>query len=129
MKLRYVLFLVYGAIIFSLWATLEQSSAQGPSSSVEERKEEAWRKRVEIYKRHLKELKEHPDVFGAIPTEKGIVIITDRPTTVPTQIEGEPVIIKAPPKRLPPPPGVILLKPDGSYEERPDLGECPPRVF
>jgi len=54
-----------------------------------------------------------------------IWIITDRPLEMPTTIEDVPVQIKPAPPHLPPPPGVIVLKPDGIQEHLPDVDACP----
>lgn len=120
MKQRWLLFVVLGLISSSLWGVLQPNRAPGLSPA---QREQA--RRAAVFERRYDELMAHPDVFGLIPTKQGIRIITDRPETMPTEIEGIPVVTKPPPDRLPPPPGVILLKPNGTREQRPELGACP----
>ena len=55
------------------------------------------------------------------------VASTDRPNMMPKEIEGVPVPVKPAPSHLPPPPGVIVLKPGGVREHQPEADECPPR--
>jgi hypothetical protein len=87
-------------------------------------KEERER-RFDVMQRHERELRQNPDVLGLLPTEEGITIITDRPQGMPKEIEGVPVKTIAPPPTLPPPPGAIVLKPNGAREELKAGEPCP----
>ena len=74
---------------------------------------------------HCPALRQQPDVLGCLPAPAGIRLITDRPALMPTQVAGFPVLTEPPSPHLPPPPGVIVLRPDGP-DPQPTLSDCPP---
>ena len=80
---------------------------------------------MEILTTHCPALRQQPDVLGCLPDPAGILLITDRPALMQTQVAGLPVVTKPPPPHLPPPPGVIVLHPDGP-DPQPTLSHCPP---
>lgn len=122
MRKRFLYVTVVGLLSLSLWSPLPQGRAQDPSS---EQLRQEWMR--EIFREYCPQLRRQPDVLGCGPDSDGerIQIITDRPSAVPTEIDGIPIITQAPPPHLPPPPGVIVLRPDGTREARPELQACP----
>ena len=74
---------------------------------------------------HCPALRRQPDVLGCLPDPAGIRLITDRPALMPTQVAGLPVITAPPLPHLSPPPGVIVLRPEGP-DPQPTLSHCPP---
>ena len=116
-----VLYLTVVALLsVSLWSSLPQRRAQEPSS---DQLRQAWMR--EVFQEYCPKLRHQPNVLGCYPGEDEIHIITDRPDTVPTEIDRIPIVTQAPPPHLPAPPGVIVLGPDDKREHRPDLHECP----
>jgi hypothetical protein len=100
---------IFFTVSLGIWSMLLQGQAQ---VSVPLSKEE-FARRADVMRRHEKELRQNPDVLGLLPTDEGITIVTDRPQGIPKEIEGVPVKTIAPPPTLPPPPGAIVLKPNG----------------
>jgi len=76
--------------------------------------------------RHEQELRARPDVLGLLGSLEEIIIVTDRPESLPKEIEGVPVKTVPPPPTLPPLPGVIVLRPGGVREQLKDADSCPP---
>ena len=78
-----------------------------------------------VFACHHEALHNNPDVFGLIPSDESFIIITDQPEVMPEEIDGIPVTIQASPRRLPAPPGIILLKHDGTRVNFPQATGCP----
>ena len=71
------------------------------------------------------DLRQHPDIFGCFPRPTGILLITDIPALLPTEVGDIWVRTEPPPPHLPAPPGVIVVRAKGP-DHRPELSECPP---
>jgi len=138
MKRTFVrMLMVPGFIVLGTWGLLRHLGAQQSNLLPSEEEQQHV---LEVFGRHAEELEKTPDVLGLFPSPgtRKIFIITDRPAMVPTQVEDVPVGIKLPPPHLPPPPGVILLKPRGVdparseedvlplQEAHPEMEACPP---
>ena len=125
MKKVSIVTVFFGTFLFLAYAVAQQGapkSEQQPVSvpeSVQQRVIEVWGKQQE-------KLFENPDVLGVLPSPATgeIIIETDRPDMVPSEIEGIK-IKKHNPNKLPPPPGVIVLQRGGIVERRTDLDVCP----
>ena len=76
---------VVWGVTLSLLSFFQSSGARDLFSSAQW--EEKFSKAYDVTKRRAKDLMAHPDVFGVLPTKDGILIITDRPATIPTQLE------------------------------------------
>lgn len=110
-------------VCLGLRVLLDQAGA-GPAEA--QLSEAELRRRAEVMRRHEKELRQRPDVLGLLASEKEIIIETDRPESLPKEIEGVPVKIVPPPPVLPPPPGVIVLRSGGVREHLEKEDSCPP---
>ena len=123
MQKRFLYLTVVGLLSVSLWSSLPQGRAQYSSP---EQFSQAWLR--EVWQEYCPQLRRQSDVFGCYVHEDQIHLITDRPDTVPTEIDGIPIVTEAPPPHLPAPPGVIVLGENGKREHRPELQECPAGV-
>jgi len=117
-------FMVLCVLGLGLWSLLRQIGAEPEVSPPSEEVE--VERRFDVMKRHEKELRDNPDVLGLLPSEEAIIIVTDRPESMPKEIEGVPVKTIPPPPTLPPPPGVIVLRPGEVREHLKDADSCPP---
>ena len=117
---RFLYLTVVGLLSLSLWSPLPQGRAQEPSPA---QLRQVWQQKV--LRGYCPELRRQPQVIGCYPDEDQILVLTDQPETVPTEIDGIPISTEAPPPHLPAPPGVIVLGPNDKREHRPDLQECP----
>jgi hypothetical protein len=128
MQKPFRIFLTAAVLAAVGWGLLEQLRAQDTEQARDPKRTESeaeMRRAEDVFRHHQQELDKHPDVFGAFPYKGTIVITTDRPDTMPKEIDGVQVVIEAPEPHLPPPSGLILLKADGTREHQLDLSECP----
>jgi len=121
MKVRTLV--IVGIVCMGFWILLRRGSAEPPDSKLSEAELE---RRADVMQRHEQELRERPDVLGLLGSLEEIIIVTDRPESLPKEIEGVPVKTVPPPPVLPPPSGVIVLKPEGEREYLKDADACPP---
>lgn len=123
MKVTVRLFLVASVVGLGVWGLLRHLEAQAVGKQVSE---EEMRRVESVFIRNWEELLKNPDVLGVLPSPSTgeIIIETDRPEGVPTEVERVPVKTQNP-NKLPPPPGVIVLQPGGVVERREDLDACP----
>ncbi|MBM4257439.1 MAG: hypothetical protein FJ147_16285 [Deltaproteobacteria bacterium] len=126
-----------GLLCTVAWFSLQRLEAQNQVSPVPDGSQppkepppfaspEVQQRVLDVYRRNQEKLFENPDVLGVLPSaDTGeLWIETDRPDLVPKEVEGIPVkvdIIQV----LPPPPGVIVLKPGGIREPLKDATSCP----
>lgn len=116
-RLDSILYAVLGGLcLLAAWGVLHQQ----PSTSAHLSSAQM----MAILTTHCPALRQQPDVLGCLPDIAGIRLITDRPALMPTQVAGLPVLTEPPPPHLPPPTGVIILRPQGP-DHRPDLSACP----
>ena len=105
-----------GLCLVAMWNVWYQPDSASPRLSSAQM--------LAILQTHCPTLRQQPDVLGCLPVPSGIRLITDRPALMPTHVAGLPVVTELPPPHLPPPPGVIILQPDGP-DPRPQLDQCP----
>jgi len=82
---------------------------------------------LEVWRQHEEGIRKTPDVLGATvsPATGEILIESDRPENLPTEIGGVSIKVLPPPPVSSPPPGVIVLRSGGVIERREDLDACP----
>jgi hypothetical protein len=97
-------------VFLGSWSFLRQGGAEPTTPPKPQLSTEEHERRSDVIRRHEKELRSRPDVLGLLGSEEEIIIVTDRPESIPKEIEGIPVTTVPPPPVLPPPPGVIVLK-------------------
>src|SRR5581483_2954593 len=121
LKLRFAIILSLVSLTVLPWLRQIEAESPKPQLSLAERE-----RRMEVMQRHEKRLRQTPDVLGLLGSEEEIIIVTDRPEAMPKEIEGVPVKTIPPPPTLPPPSGVIVLRPEGRREHLKDASTCPP---
>jgi len=81
-------FIALGVTCVGLWSLHQYSQADSVTAKLPEAERA---RRADVMKRHEEELRNRPDVLGLLGSTDEIIIVTDSPTTLPTEIEGVPV--------------------------------------
>jgi hypothetical protein len=108
-------------------AIAQQPQKASPTADMLDQTDEtvARRKHVrDVYMRNVENLRKNPNVFGIVPRNDHILIVTDRPNVVPKMVEDVEVKIQEPPPHLPAPKGVVVVFDDGTYKIREHQQKC-----